>query len=70
MPKLDTKDNPDTDKLRKLLASMIENQLLELPHNVCKIKEKDTIESVLPEISKTETLVINKIQMAPEKNSR
>ena len=29
MPKLDTKDNPDTDKLRKLLASMIENQLLE-----------------------------------------
>ena len=29
MPKLDRKDNPDTDKLRKLLASMIENQLLE-----------------------------------------
>ena len=31
------------------------------------IKRKDTIESALPEISETETLVINETQMTPEK---
>ena len=33
---------------------MIKNRLLELSHNVYKIKENDTIESVLLEISQTE----------------
>ena len=46
---------------------MIENQLLELSDNVYKIKEKDSIESALPEISEIETLVINETQMTREK---
>ena len=46
---------------------MIENQLLELSDNVYKIKGKDTIEKALPEISETETSVINETQMSPEK---
>ena len=49
MSKLDTVDNLDADKLRKLLSGMIENQLLELS-DVYKVKGKDTIESALPEI--------------------
>ena len=64
MSKLDTVDNLDVDKLRKLLSGMIENQLLELS-DVFKIKGKDTIESALPEIS--ETVVISEMQMALEK---
>ena len=60
MSKLDTEDNLDVDKLRKLLSGMIESQLLELSDNVYKIKGKDTVESVLLEISETETLVITK----------
>ena len=49
MSKLDTVDNLDADKLRKLLSGMTENQLLELS-DVYKVKGKDTIESALPEI--------------------
>ena len=67
MSKLDTVDNWNENKLRKLLSGMIENQLLELSDNVYKIKGKDTIEKALPEISETETSVINEIQMSPEK---
>ena len=66
MSKLHTLDNLDAEKLRKLPSGMIENQLLELPDNVYKIKGKDTIESALPEISETETLVINETQTTPE----
>ena len=46
---------------------MIENLLLGLPGNVYKVKEKGTIESILPEIYETEALVINEKQMTPEK---
>ena len=46
---------------------MTENQLLELSDNVYKIKGKDTINSVLLEISAKETFVINETQMTPEK---
>ena len=67
MSKLDTVDNLDADKLRKLLPGMIENQLLELSDNVYKIKGKDTIDKALPEIPETETSVINETQMNPEK---
>ena len=67
MSKLDTVDDLDADKLRKILSGMIENQLLELPDNVYKIKGKDTIESAFPELSETETFVINEMQMMPEK---
>ena len=67
MSKLDTVDNLNEDKLTKLLSGMIENQLLELSDNVYKIKGKDTIEKALPEISETETSVINETQMPPEK---
>ena len=67
MSKLDTVDNWNENKLRKLLSGMIENQLLELSDNVYKIKGKDTIEKALPEISETETSVINETQMSPEK---
>lgn len=49
----------DADKLRKLLSGMIQNQLLKLSDNVYKPKEKDAMESVFPEISETETLLIN-----------
>ena len=70
MSKLDTVNKLDTDKLRKLLSGMIENQLLKLSDNVYKIKEKDTIEKALSEISETETSVINETQMAPEKSSQ
>ena len=63
MSALDTEDNLDVDKLRKLLSGMIENQLLELSDNVYKVKGKNTIENVFPEISETETLVINETQM-------
>ena len=63
MSELDTEDNLDVDKLRKLLSGMIENQLLELSDNVYKVKGKNTIENVFPEISETETLVINETQM-------
>lgn len=48
---------------------MIENLLLGLAGNVYKVKEKGTIESILPEISETETLVINETHMTPKKNS-
>lgn len=48
----------DADKLRKLLSGMIQNQLLKLS-DVYKAKEKDAMESVFPEISETETLLIN-----------
>ena len=58
MSKLDTVDNLDADKLRKFVSGMNKNQLLELSDNVCKIKRKDTIDT-LPEIYETETLVIN-----------
>ena len=61
--KLDTVDNLDADKLRKLLPVMIKKKLLELSDNVYKIKGKDTVESALPEISETETLVLNETQM-------
>ena len=67
MSKLDTVDNLNEHKLRKLLSGMIENQLLELPDNVYTIKRKDTIEKALPEISETETSVIKETQMPPEK---
>ena len=67
MSKLDTGDNINADKLRKLLSCMIENQLLELSDNVYKIKWTDTIENVFPEISETETFVINETQITPEK---
>ena len=67
MSKLDTVDNLNEHKLRKLLSGMIEYQLLELPDNVYKIKRKDTIEKALPEISETETSVIKETQMPPEK---
>ena len=67
MSKLDTVDNWNENKLRKLLSGMIENQLLELSDNVYKIKGKDTIEKALPEISETETSEINETQMSPEK---
>ena len=67
MSKLDTVDNLDANKLRKLLSGMIENQLLELSYNVYNIKGKDTIEKALPEISETETYVMNETQMTPEK---
>ena len=67
MLKLDTVDNLDEDKLRKLLSGIIENQQLELSDNVYRIKGKDTIEKALPEISETETSVINETQMPPEK---
>ena len=67
MLKLDTVDNLDEDKLRKLLSGMIENQQLELSDNVYRIKGKDTIEKALPEISETETSVINETQMTLEK---
>ena len=58
MSKLDTVDNLDADKLRKFVSGMNKNQLLELSDNVCKIKRKDTIDT-LPEIYESETLVIN-----------
>ena len=67
MSKLDTVDNWNENKLRKLLSGMTENQLLELSDNVYKIKGKDTIEKALPEISETETSEINETQMSPEK---
>ena len=57
MSKLDTVNNLDKDKLRKIFSGMVENQLLEL-RDVYKIKGKDTVESALLEISKTEILVI------------
>ena len=53
MSKVDTVDNLDVDKLRKLASDMIEKQLLELSDNFYKIKGKDIIEQVLPEISET-----------------
>ena len=59
MSKLDTVHNLDADKSRKFVSGMNKNQLLELPDNVYKIKRKDAIESALPEIYETETLVIN-----------
>ena len=62
MSKIDPEDNLDADKLRKLLPGIIENQLLELSDHVYKTKEKDTIESVLQEISERETLVSNETQ--------
>ena len=52
-------DYDDAHKLRKLLSGMIQNQLLKLSDNVYKVKEKDAMESVFPEISETETLLIN-----------
>ena len=67
MSKLDTVNNLDADKLKKLLSGITENQRLELSDDVYKIKGKDTIENVLPEISETETIVINETQMTPEK---
>ena len=67
MSKLDTVDNLDADKLRKLLSGMIENQLLELSDNVYKVKGKDTIRKALPEITETKTSVINETQMTLEK---
>ena len=67
MSKLDRVGNLDADKLRKLFSCTIKNQLLELSDNVYKIKEKDTIETVLLEISETESLVINETQMTLEK---
>ena len=67
MSKLDTVNNLDADKLKKHLSGITENQRLELSDDVYKIKGKDTIESVLPEISETETIVINETQMTPEK---
>ena len=60
-------DNLDADKLRNLLSAMIENQLLELPDNVHRIKGKDTIDKALPEISENGTSVTNERQMNPEK---
>ena len=61
-------DYDDADKLRKLLSGMIQNQLLKLSDNVYKVKEKDAMESVFPEISETETLLINETWMTPEKH--
>ena len=58
----------DADKLRKLLSGMIQNQLLKLSDNVYKPKEKDAMESVFPEISETETLLINETWMTPKKH--
>ena len=60
-------DNLDANKLRNLLSAMIENQLLELPGNVHRIKGKDTIDKALPEISENGTSVTNERQMNPEK---
>ena len=60
-------DNLDANKLRNLLSAMIENQLLELPGNVHRIKRKDTIDKALPEISENGTSVTNERQMNPEK---
>ena len=68
MSKLDTRDL-DANKARKHLSGTTEKQLLGLPDNVYKIKGKDIIENVLPGISETETLVINKTHMTPKKNS-
>ena len=70
MSKLDTVDDLDADKLRKLLSGMIKNQLLELSNNVYMIKGKDTIESVLPEIFEIQTFVINETQMMDRKSSQ
>ena len=67
MSKLDTVDNLDADKLKKRLSGITENQRLELSDDIYKIKGKDTIESALPEISETETIVISETQMTPEK---
>ena len=67
MSKLDRVDNLDSDRLRKRRSGMIENQLLKLSDNVCKIKGKDTIENALPEIPETEILVINETQKTKEK---
>ena len=61
MSKLDTVDNLDADKLRKLLSGMIENQLLELSDNVYKAKGKDTIKSTLPEISEEQMVNREKV---------
>ena len=60
-------DNLDADKLRNLLSAMIENQLLELPGNVHRIKGKDTIDKALPEISENGTSMTNERQMNSEK---
>ena len=46
MSKLDTLDNLDADKSRRLLSGMTENELLELSDNADKMKGKDSIESV------------------------
>ena len=70
MSKLDTVDDLDADKLRKLLSGMIKNQLLELSNNVYMINGKDTIESALPEIFETETFVINETQVMDRKSSQ
>ena len=57
----------DAYKWRKVLSGSTENQLLELLDNISKIKGKDTIENAFQELSETENLVINEIQMTPEK---
>ena len=46
MSKLDTLDNLDADKSRRLLSGMTENELLELSDNADKTKGKDSTESV------------------------